>query len=237
QVTAFLELRDAGVLKEGNVCLMYNVGEEQYGDGMRTFVDSLTYTPEWIMTGEPTESFQATGHKGSININVTAVGDTAHSSVPQYGQNAILEIMNLPRLLNLTSIFPYDEFHGNTTLSLSSIRGGTIPNQVAARAEAIVNSRVGVPAKQIWDIITEQLGNAPNIILSRTSASSNPLAMDVIDWLPKKIMPYGTDFSQWKLNNTKQLLGVGSIATAHSAHEVVSKREMIEMVGHYKEFV
>jgi acetylornithine deacetylase len=28
---------------------MNDVGEEQYGDGMRTFVDSLTYTPEWIM--------------------------------------------------------------------------------------------------------------------------------------------------------------------------------------------
>lgn len=49
QITAFLELRDAGLLQEGDVCLMYDVGEEQYGDGMRTFVDSLTYTPEWIM--------------------------------------------------------------------------------------------------------------------------------------------------------------------------------------------
>ncbi|KAK7193716.1 hypothetical protein PSPO01_00389 [Paraphaeosphaeria sporulosa] len=239
QVTAFLELKDAGVIKEGDVCLMYDVGEEQYGDGMRTFVDSLTYTPEWILTGEPTESFQATGHKGSININVTAIGDTAHSSVPQYGRNAILELMNfIPSLLNLTSIFPYDDFHGNTTLSLSSIKGGTISNQVADRAEAIVNSRVSVPAKEIWDIITEQVGNVSNIILSRVSASSNPLAMDVIEgWLPKKIMPYGTDLGAWTVNNTKLLLGVGSIATAHSAHEVVSKQEMIDMVGHYKEFV
>lgn len=127
---------------------------------------------------------------------------------------------------------------GNTTLSLSSISGGTIPNQVADRAQAIVNSRVGVPAKQIWDIVIDQLGNVPNIILSRTSASSNPLAFDVIrGWLPKKVMPYGTDLQGWTLNNTKLLLGVGSIATAHSAHEVVSKQEMIDMVGHYKDFI
>ncbi|ORY02545.1 hypothetical protein BCR34DRAFT_493038, partial [Clohesyomyces aquaticus] len=212
QVTAFLKLRDAGAINEGDVYLMYDVGEERYGDGIRTFVDSLTYTPEWILTGEPTESFQTTGHKGSININVTAVGEPAHSSVPQYGRNAILELMNfLPQLLNLTSIFPYDDFHGNTTLSLSSIIGGIISNQVADHAEAVVNSRVSVPAKQIWDIITSQLGNIPNIILSRTSASSNPLAMDVIEgWLPKKIMPYGTDLGAWTINNTKLLLGVGS---------------------------
>lgn len=111
QIIAFLELREAGVLNEGDVCLLYGVGEEQYGDGMRTFVEALTWKPEFIMTGEPTESYQATGHKGSININVTAIGETAHSSVPQYGRNAILEIMDyIPRLLNLTSIFPIDPF-------------------------------------------------------------------------------------------------------------------------------
>ncbi|KAK3672947.1 hypothetical protein LTR78_007057 [Recurvomyces mirabilis] len=219
QVIAFLELQDAGVLRDGDVCLLYDVGEERYGDGMQTFVDSLTWKPEFIMTGEPTESFQATGHKGSININVTAIGETAHSSVPQYGRNAILEIMDfLPKLLDLTSTFPLDSFHGNTTLSLSSITGGTISNQVADRAMAVVNSRVGVPAKQIWDIITSQVGDVPNIYISRIGDSSNPLAMDVIEgWRPKKIMPYGTDLGAWTVDNLKFLMGVGSIATAHSA--------------------
>ncbi|KAL5450539.1 hypothetical protein PMIN05_000796 [Paraphaeosphaeria minitans] len=234
QVTASLELKDAGVIKEGDVCLMYDVGEEQYGDGMRTFVDSLTYTPEWILTGEPTESFQATGHKGSININVTAIGDTAHSSVPQYGRNAILELMN------------FIPSFGNTTLSLSSIRGGTISNQVADRAEAIVNSRVGVPAKEIWDIITEQVGNVSNIILSRVSASSNPLAMDVIEgWLAKKIMPYGTDLGAWTINNTKLLLGVGSMCLDERFPQGKEKLLLVRRdicyralcVVYYKEFV
>ena len=82
---------------------------------------------------------------------------------------------------------------------------------------AVVNSRVGVPAKQIWEIITSQLGNVPYIEISRLSDSSNPLAFDVVEgWLPKKIMPYGTDLGAWTVNNTKFLLGVGSIATAHS---------------------
>lgn len=92
QVTAFLELREAGVLKEGDVCLMYDVGEEEYGDGMRTFVEALTWKPEFIMTGEPTESYQATGHKGSININVTSIGETAHSSVPVCNFRSIIPI-------------------------------------------------------------------------------------------------------------------------------------------------
>lgn len=82
---------------------------------------------------------------------------------------------------------------------------------------AVVNCRVGVPAKQIWDIIISQLSDVPYIEVSRLSASSNPLKFDVIEgWLPKKIMPYGTDLGEWTVNNTKFLLGVGSIATAHS---------------------
>ena len=82
---------------------------------------------------------------------------------------------------------------------------------------AVVNCRVGVPAKQIWNIITSQLGDVQYIEISRLSDSSNPLAFDVIKgWLPKKIMPYGTDLGLWTVNNTKFLLGVGSIATAHS---------------------
>jgi acetylornithine deacetylase len=127
---------------------------------------------------------------------------------------------------------------GNTTLSLSSLNGGTISNQVADRAVAIVNARVGRPAKEIWDIIKSKLPDVPFIELTRQSASTNPLKVDVIrGWLPKKVMPYGTDLTGWTVDNLKFLLGVGSIATAHSDHEVVSKREMINMVGHYKDFI
>lgn len=75
QVTAFLELRDAGLLQEGDACLLYVVGEERYGDGMGTFVDALDWKPEYIITGEPTESFQATGHKGSISTSETSASN------------------------------------------------------------------------------------------------------------------------------------------------------------------
>lgn len=217
----------------------YLLGEERYGDGMSTFVESLDWTPKYILTGEPTESFQATGHKGSINMIINSTGLTSHSSVPQYGRNAILQLFDyIPKLLALQKDFPVDPFHGNTTLSLSTLQGGTISNAVPDSAVALVNARVGVPAKQIWDIIKSKLPENEYIDLYRNSASSNPLKMDVIkDWLPKKIMPYGTDLGAWTVKNLKFLIGVGSIATAHSNHEIVSKREMLNMVQHYKDFM
>ena len=98
-----------------------------------------------------------------------------------------------------------------------------------------MNARVSKPAREIWNIITSKLGNTPYIELSRQSASADPLKMDVIkDWLPIKVMPYGTDLAGWTVKSLKFLLGVGSITTAHSAHEVVSKQEMLDMVDHYR---
>lgn len=77
---------------------------------MATFVESLDWTPQYILTGEPTESYQASLHKGSINIVVNSTGETAHSSVPDLGRNAILQIMDfLPKLLKLDKEFPVDD--------------------------------------------------------------------------------------------------------------------------------
>lgn len=230
---------EEGVLKEGDVCLLYDVGEERYGDGMAAFVESLDWTPKYILTGEPTESYQATGHKGSINMVVNSTGLTSHSSVPQYGRNAILQLFDyIPKLLNIQPKFPVDPFHGNTSISLSSLMGGSISNAVPDKAVAVLNARTGVPSKQIWDIIKANVPHSQYIDLYRQSASSNPLKFDVIkDWLPKKIMPYGTDLGGWYVKNLKFLLGVGSIATAHSMHEVVSKREMLHAVQYYKQFM
>lgn len=236
---AYLALKDEGILKEGDVCLLYDVGEERYGDGMATFVESLDWTPQYIITGEPTEGYQATGHKGSINMVVNSTGLTSHSSVPQYGRNAILQLFDyIPKLLNIQPKFPVDSFHGNTTISLSSLMGGSISNAVPDKAVAVINARTGVPSKQIWDIIKANVPESQYIDLYRQSASSNPLKFDVIkDWLPKKVMPYGTDLAGWTKKNLRFLLGVGSIATAHSMHEVVSKREMLHAVQYYKEFM
>lgn len=103
----------------------------------------------------------------------------------------------------------------------------------------MVNARAGRPAKEICDIITSKLSNFPYITLGRQSAFSNPLTLDMIkNWLPIKRMPYGTDLGGWRVENLKSLgiLGFGSNNSAHLAHGVVSKQEILEMVGHYKVF-
>lgn len=128
QITAFLDLTKQDILKDGDVHMLHDVGEERepkievvvssqkltpgigYGDGMATFVESLDWTPQYILTGEPTERYQALLHKGSIIIVVDSTGETAHSSVPDLGRNAILQIIDfLPKLLKLDEETPVDD--------------------------------------------------------------------------------------------------------------------------------
>lgn len=63
QLFALERLRKANKIKEGDVAILWDVGEEEYADGIRA-ANSFNITPIWSITGEPTESYQATGHKG-----------------------------------------------------------------------------------------------------------------------------------------------------------------------------
>jgi acetylornithine deacetylase/succinyl-diaminopimelate desuccinylase-like protein len=63
QLFALERLRQENKIKEGDVAILWDVGEEEYADGIRA-ANSLNITPTWSITGEPTESYQATGHKG-----------------------------------------------------------------------------------------------------------------------------------------------------------------------------
>lgn len=47
----------------------------------------------------------------------------------------------------------------------------------------------------------------------------------------------GTDLASWTGKNYRFLIGVGSITTAHTDHEVVSKAEMLRGVDYYADFI
>ncbi len=71
QITALEELRRRGEVAPADVMLLYVVGEEASGDGMRTFSQSLARLEpparfDAVIFGEPTENKLACGHKGNL---------------------------------------------------------------------------------------------------------------------------------------------------------------------------
>ena len=87
-VEAWLAL--AGALKpeeRPSVGLLLVVGEEENGDGSITFLESCR--PPWVVIGEPTSLAAGFSHYGYLEAGFVTRGIRSHSSLPEFGHNAV----------------------------------------------------------------------------------------------------------------------------------------------------
>ena len=157
QVEAFLQLREERAVRdEGDVGLLFVVGEETGGDGMRA-VNSLDMAWESVVFGEPTENKLACGHKGMLELTIRTNGKTAHSGYPWLGRSAIVDLVEVLQTLWAADL-PSSKKFGNTTINVGTVSGGQGANVVPDRAEAKVAVRVaeGKPAA-IKEILKEAM--------------------------------------------------------------------------------
>lgn len=142
QIIAVQELLAAGGIDEGDVALLYVVGEENSGAGMRKAND-LGLSWETVIFGEPTELKLGTGHKGSMGFVVKAKGKAGHSGYPELGKNA--NNMLISALHGLHGVeLPWSEKYGNTTLNIGRLEGGVAANVIAEDASATLAVRVAI---------------------------------------------------------------------------------------------
>jgi acetylornithine deacetylase len=140
QITAFEELCATGRITDGDVALLFVVGEEKFGDGMRQ-ANNLGLEWNTVIFGEPTELKLASGHKGITGVEITARGKAGHSGYPQLGKSAnAMLIEALHALLNVE--LPWSEKYGNTTLNVGRIEGGVAANVIAEDAKANIAIRI-----------------------------------------------------------------------------------------------
>jgi acetylornithine deacetylase len=147
QITAVQELLASGEIGEGDAALLFVVGEEVSGDGMRK-ANELDLKWDTVIFGEPTELKLASGHKGNMGLELKAKGKAAHSGYPELGKSA--NNMLIPALYALQNVeLPSSEKYGNTTLNIGRIEGGVAANVIAENASAIIAIRIadGTPAE------------------------------------------------------------------------------------------
>lgn len=151
-----------------DIILLFVVGEETTGDGMRFFSDSLQHMDpplsfESAIFGEPTENKLACGHKGALFCSAVAKGQDAHSGYPEMGKSANeLMIRALNKILD-TDLGSSPLF-GNTTFNVGRFDGGVAANVIPARAFVELSARVAVGSEKeghrdvqqkIWNIMHE----------------------------------------------------------------------------------
>ena len=148
QIIALQNLLASEQVRGDDVMLLFVVGEENTGAGMKHFSASLDEQRpplkfEAVVFGEPTENKLACGHKGGLFCQITAKGVAGHSGYPWLGKSANeLIVRALARIIS-TDLGSSDKF-GNTTVNIGRLDGGVAPNVIPALCKADMAIRVAI---------------------------------------------------------------------------------------------
>lgn len=253
QTIAAIELLESGEVSAGEIALLFVVGEENSGAGMRAFSNSSLYanfsdTIEGFIFGEPTEGKLGAGHKGVAGLSIWANGTTAHSAYPWNGDSAITKILPaLAAVAELDSLTPEEgglpgsEKFGNSTTNIGVITGGTASNVVPGYAQARASIRIaGGTPEEFEDAIQARIaqyydGEIPVQFNFTWSAGPVDLVGDVEGFEPI-ILNYATDILGLDYGEDVKvyLYGPGTIEVAHGVDEFVRLGDLEKAVEDVK---
>lgn len=139
-----IELKENNELKNGTVRFMATTGEEVGAAGSKKlYEEGYMKDIDALFVAEPSHDTIIYSHKGSLNFKITSKGETAHSSMPQNGYNAINPLMNY--LLELDAELNQDERRnevlGQLVMNTTIFNAGDQVNSIPAEATAEINVR------------------------------------------------------------------------------------------------
>jgi len=226
QVAAAESLRAEGFA----VGLLFVSGEERDSAGAMV-ANQNPKGSRFLINGEPTDNRLALASKGALRVVFTANGKMAHSAYPELGESAVHKLTEvMARLLALK--LPVLEDIGPSTLNIGLIHGGRAPNVIADHAEAQVLIRLVSDSAETRAAIEECAAGLAEVDFTLEIPF---VRLRTIEGYPTMIAKFTTDIP--KLSNWGEplLLGPGSIHVAHTPHERLAKRELLEAVGLYIE--
>lgn len=224
QTAAAEALRAAGF----RVGLLFVSGEERDSAGAK----AANLTPKgsrFLINGEPTDNRLALASKGALRVVFRAGGKMAHSAYPELGDSAVHKLVEvLARLLALD--LPVAEDVGPSTLNIGQIGGGYAPNVIADKAEAQVLVRLVGDSAPVRAMLEQAAAGLAEVDFTLEIPFAR---LRAIPGLPTMIAKFTTDIPQLSNWGEPLLLGPGSIHVAHTPHEKLAKKELLDAVQLY----
>jgi succinyl-diaminopimelate desuccinylase len=256
-VAAFIAAADL-VLKEDpklrrGVKLVITAGEETGCEGAFHLArQNALGEAALLIVAEPTSNRPIFAHKGSLRIKVSARGKTAHSSMPEEGDNAIDRICHWAALLRDHHLGSADPLLGHPTAAVTLIEGGQNINSIPDLAHFCADLRT-LPDQSHQQIVRElqQLfGNAAEIsiltdFIGFSTDPEEPVAKPLLEILKTRTgrepsiggAPYFTDASALVpgfRNAPTIVIGPGEAAQCHKTDEfclVQNVRDACDIYG------
>ncbi|OLN87396.1 Peptidase M20 domain-containing protein-like protein 2 [Colletotrichum chlorophyti] len=248
QIIAVEDLFASGKANPDDVLLLFVVGEEDRGDGMRFFSDSLQKADpplhfNSVIFGEPTENKLACGHKGGLFCDLSAAGVAGHSGYPWLGKSANEIIIKALAKIISTNLGSTEKW-GNTTVNVGQINGGVAQNVIPASALARIAIRVAIgPEKDGGNIVQGRIQkildevDSESLKLTCTHGYGVVEANCDVDGFETLVANYGTDIPNLKGSHKRYLYGPGTILVAHGRDENITVADLEEAVGGFQKLV
>ena len=202
-----------------------------------------------IVVAEPTANYPYIGHKGLLWVEIVTQGKTAHGSMPEQGENAILK-MN--KVIGQLERFDWQhqcgvECHhvmGKPTMNIATVHGGLNTNSVPDSATLTIDVRTvpGIDHVHLCRSIQSLIGNVGRVrkIVDTPTLYSEPdewiesvydVAAPFIDGRPSpKTIMFSTDGADLKRGYggavPTVIIGPGQPEMAHQTDEWCSVRRI-----------
>ncbi len=120
-VYGFALARDLGLLEGFTAYYFGNMEEACDGIAPNAFVEvDPKVRPDFVVIGEPTKMQVYRGHKGRVELRVTAHGKSAHAAHHYLGDNAVYKLIDIIKgIQDLDARLHTDEFLGKGTITVT----------------------------------------------------------------------------------------------------------------------
>ncbi|MFC6181615.1 ArgE/DapE family deacylase [Lactiplantibacillus daowaiensis] len=261
-VIAMIEIDAAKTLKNGRIRLMATVAEEVGETGSQKFYEAGTMADvSALLIGEPSGYNIAYAHKGSIDVELTSKGKTAHSSMPEAGYNALDPLIEI--LAQANHVFRdsdrESDLLGKLIFNSTVLQGGNQVNSIPGAAKAELNIR-SIPEfdndtaiAALQQLVDQQNAAGAQVDL-RVFMSQNPVAApkdtELSDLaaklgqpyagtsIPKVAIPAVTDASNLLKGKDRDfpfiMFGPGNM-TPHQVDENVDRQMYLDFIQLYQQ--
>lgn len=243
---------------EGGIRLIFTSDEELGCRGVSDLVNSSADLGEAsaVIVAEPTGNIPAIGHKGALYLNAELRGKTAHSSMPEMGDNAIYKAAKcITKIENFQFEADEDKLLGFPTINVGKIQGGmninSVPDYTSFTIDVRSTTRVdhSIIRERLlellgFDISLETLVDLPAV----STVETEPFVKELIDICEKSrgektkpgALPYLTDGSvlqAYYKGVPTIILGPGEPGMAHKTDEYCSIEKLDQSVSIYKNII
>lgn len=217
---------------------LYFTYDEEIGfEGIKEIVKKSEKFPNYMIIGEPSNNVIMNASKGLLEIKLTFNGISAHSSMPNKGENAIesaIDFLNeLRNFYNELKKDRNDNFEiGYTTMNIGKINGGKSINIVPDSCELFVDFRV-IKNEHINLIL-----NKISELMKRYNATYN-IINNINAFINKNEKVCPTNFiteASFIDSKNKYILGVGPV-NPHQENEYITIESLDKLVIQYKDMI